>query len=54
MTNGGQWDKNSLPKRPGVYVNFVERTPRKQAVVAKPPKTIHLHVPEAIAGENTI
>lgn len=54
MANGGQWDKDSLPIRPGMYVNFVERNPKKEVVIAKPPKTIHLHVPEAIAGENTI
>src|SRR5699024_9107123 len=25
MANGGQWDPISLPKRPGLYINFVER-----------------------------
>ncbi|PID16871.1 phage tail sheath protein [Sporosarcina sp. P34] len=25
MANGGQWDPLSLPKRPGFYLNFVER-----------------------------
>lgn len=49
MANGGQWDPISLPKRPGFYLNFVERALAQ--VVGGPRGVVGIPVFEYTGGE---
>ncbi|PIC81030.1 phage tail sheath protein [Sporosarcina sp. P18a] len=49
MANGGQWDPISLPKRPGLYINFVERALAQ--IVGGPRGVVGMPIFEYTGGE---